>query len=150
MYVAILAVTSHFRSADNPDSVNVYVILGPKAARLLRMSQADIEMGSVAEPVECTFPAPKVKKGKKKAEVDDENDDDDDNSGKPKKKATTSRKPKAAPKKKAKRPIDEEKDIPSDSDSENEDLLGLDSESDHGFDGIESSSDVEVGWKIGK
>jgi len=135
--------------ADDPDSVNVYVILGPKAARLLRMSQADIEMGSVSEPVECTFPAPKVKKGKKKAEIDDEDEDDDDNSGKPKK-ATTSKKAKAAPKKRVKKPLDEEKDIPSDSGSENEDLLGLDSESNHEFDGIESSSDVEGGWKIGK
>jgi len=113
------------------------------------MSQADIEMGSVAEPVGCTFPAPKVKKGKKKAEIDDEDEDDDDNSGKPKK-ATTSKKAKAAPKKRVKKPLDEEKDIPSDSGSENEDLLGLDSESNHEFDGIESSSDVEGGWKIGK
>jgi hypothetical protein len=142
--------TRDFDPADDPDSVNVYVILGPKAARLLRMSQADIEMGSVAEPVECTFPAPKSKKGKKKAEIDEENDDDDDNSDKPKKKATTSKKAKAAPKKKIKKLIDEEKDIPSDSGSEDEDLLGLDSESHHEFDGIESSSDAEGGWKIGK
>jgi hypothetical protein len=127
----------------------VYLILGPKAARLLRMSEAEIEMGSFAEPVECTFPAPKAKKGKKKAEIDEENDDGDDNSGNPKK-TTTSKKAKAASTKKAKKPIDEEKDIPSDSDSENEDLLGLDSESNHEFDGIESSSDVEGGWKIGK
>jgi hypothetical protein len=136
--------------ADNPDGVNVYVALGPKAARLLRLSQADIEMGTFSEPVECTFLAPKVKKGKKKAEAEEANEDDDDNSGKPKKKGTTSKKAKAAPKKKLKKPMDEEKDIPSDSGSEDEDLLGLDSESNHEFDGIESSSDVEGGWKIGK
>jgi hypothetical protein len=142
--------TGFFSPADDPDSVNVYLILGPKAARLLRMSQADIELGSVAEPVECTFTAPKAKKGRKKAEIDEENDDDEDDSGKPRKKATAAKKAKAAPKKKAKKPIDEEKDIPSDSGSEDEDPLGLDSESNHEFDGIDSSSDVEGGWKIGK
>lgn len=136
--------------ADSSDSVNVYVSLGPKSTRLLRLSQDDIEKGSVAEPVECTFPAPKVKKGKKKAEVDEDDDDIDDDGGTSKKKATTTKKAKAAPKKKAKKSIDEEKDIPSDSGSEDEDLLGLDSESNHEFDGIESSSDAEGGWKIGK
>lgn len=151
MYVAIWDDES-FGLADNPDSVNVYVVLGSKAARLLRLSQDDIETGTFSDPVECTFPAPKVKKGKKKPEAKDEEEEEDNEaaSGKPKKKGTLSKKANAAPKRKAKKPIDEEKDIPSDSEDENEDLLGLDSESNHDFDGIESSSDAEGGWKKGK
>jgi len=129
-----------------PDSVNVYISLGHKSTRLLRLSQDDIEKGTLAEPIECTFPAPKPKKGKKKAEVDEE--DEDGRSGKAKKKTPISKKAKAPSGKKSKKPLDDEKDIPSNSGSENEDLLEIDDESDHGFDGIESSSEAEDGWKV--
>jgi hypothetical protein len=122
--------------------------LGPKATRLLRLSQDDIEKGSTSEPVECTFPAPKAKKGKKKAETEQEDDDHDDGT-KAKKKTTTAKKSKATSRKKSKKSIDEEKDIPSDSGSGGEDSLGLDSDSQHEFEGIESSSEVEGVWEIG-
>jgi hypothetical protein len=131
------------------DSVNVYVSLGPKSTRLLRLSQDDIEKSTFADPIECTFPAPKCKKGKKQSKADQEDEEDDEDDGvKGKKKASTAKKPRAPPKKKTKKPTDEEKDIPSDSGSADEDLLDVDDESDHEFDGIESSSEAEGEWKV--
>lgn len=125
------------------DSVNVYVALGSKSTRLLRLSSDDIEKGTLADPVECTFPAPKAKKTKKKATIDDEEDEgeDEDEDGKP----STTKKAKPKPRKKTKKPLDEEKDIvPA---SESDDDFAVD-ETDHELDGIESSSDKEGEWEI--
>lgn len=93
------------------DAVNVYVASGPKAPRLCRFSQADIENGSSAPVIEYTFPAPKARKGKKKAVDDEEDSEDEIGEEKPAKK-------KRAPKGKTKQVMDREKDIALGSDEE--------------------------------
>ena len=63
----------------------MYVVPGPKAARLSRLSRSAIDDGAAGFAVECTFPNPetKTKKPRKKAEktvvdIDDIDDVDDD------------------------------------------------------------------------
>lgn len=105
------------------DAVNVYVASGPKAPRLCRFSQKDIEDGSSAPVIEYIFPAPKARKGKKKAVMDDEGDEEaegDNGEGrdesKPlKRKAAVKGKGKG---KQAKKKLDQEKDIALGSDEE--------------------------------
>ena len=52
------------------DSVNVYVIPGPKATRLTRLTREKVESGDLGFSIECTFlnPESKPKKARKKAE----------------------------------------------------------------------------------
>jgi hypothetical protein len=125
------------------DSVNVYIALGPKATRLLRLSQDDIEKGTLSEPIECTFPAPKAKKSKRKGDPEPTGGEEDG-----KGKASMSKKGRAKPVKKVKKPVDEEKDIAPASGSDEEDDFIDDDESDHDLDGIESSSDREGAWEV--
>nr|XP_018265542.1 ATP-dependent DNA helicase [Kwoniella dejecticola CBS 10117]OBR87700.1 ATP-dependent DNA helicase [Kwoniella dejecticola CBS 10117] len=61
-------------------NVNVYIMPSDQAVRLTRMRLEDVEAGRSIK-IECTFPAPKVKKSKskkgKESDPDDEIDDED-------------------------------------------------------------------------
>jgi hypothetical protein len=66
------------------DSVNVYVVPGPKAVRLSRLTRETIDQGVAGFVIECTFPnhETKAKKPRKKAEktvvdIDDVGNDSD-------------------------------------------------------------------------
>lgn len=86
---------------------------GPQAIRLSRYSQSEIEDGSTAPVIECSFPAPKARKTKRKAT---QNDDDDDPDAEPS--APTQRPRARAKRQAAKRVFDDEKDFARGSDDE--------------------------------
>lgn len=142
------------------DAVNVYVVSGPKAARLCRFSQKDIEEGSLAPVIEYTFPAPKARKGKKKA-AKDEDDGEDDSEGQDGEGESKPAKKKRAAKdkgKQANKKMDEEKDTALGSDEDegdeeypdymrDDDLFA----NDPSIEGILPSSDPpEAGWAVTK
>lgn len=97
--------------------MNVYVASGPKAIRLSRLSQEQLEDGSIAPTIECTFPAPKGRKTKKKGVVivnESVEGEIESSTAKPSKKATKNK----ATTSKAKPIVDEEKDLASGSEEE--------------------------------
>jgi hypothetical protein len=110
------------------DAVNVYVVSGPKAPRLCRFSQAEIEAGSIAPIIEYTFPAPKGRKGKKKSTADDDDADEpegDEAESKPAiKKEKVAKRKGIGNDKQGKKKLDLEKDIAlgSDEDEGDEDM----------------------------
>jgi hypothetical protein len=80
------------------------------------LSQEEIGKGIISDPVECTFPAPKSKKTKKKSNIKaDVGEDDDEDASDGESKA---KKAKAKPRKKARKVLDEEKDLASGSEED--------------------------------
>lgn len=137
--------------------MNVYVASGRHAVRLRRFSKADIEAGSPTPIIRCTFPAPKVKKTKKK-QTDEDNEDregDEATIPPPKKK----RAPKGVAKQ-SKKVTDKEKDTALGSDEEEhdndvpdfdhgEDDAGMFGGEESAMDGILPSSDPpEASWAV--
>ncbi|ORY27061.1 P-loop containing nucleoside triphosphate hydrolase protein [Naematelia encephala] len=97
-------------------AVNVYIVASSSAFRLSRLTQSEVESGSIATKIECTFPAPKTKAKKpKKQKVSDEFDGSDD--------ARTTKKPRAVKGSKAKAKI---KKMPSSDRDELEAIHDLD------------------------
>lgn len=108
-----------------PDAVNVYVSSGPKAIRLSRFSREQVEDGSTAPTIECTFPAPKTRKSKKKTTAEEAGEDDDNQDATPK---PTKKKPAKRTAKGSKPIIDEEKDLALGSDEDEDDYFALENE----------------------
>ena len=147
------------RSLLMPDSVNVYVVPGPRAIRLTRLSLADIEDGNVATPIECAFPrleakaqAPRKRSKKATAKYDGVEDADDDDedvvlASKPPvtKRAKAASKPKAASPDKA--PAEVDMVDMTQWDEEGDDLEEI-----APIDLVDGSSDEEIekenGWKV--
>lgn len=154
----------NYRIADQRiDAVNVYVVSGPKAPRLCRFSQKDIEEGTSAPIIEYTFPAPKARRGKKKAAIDDEGDDEpegDDSEVAGEVKLPIKKRAAKGKGKQAKKKVDKEKDIALGSDEEEgdegyPDYMGDDdlfpNQPSTDTDGILPSSDPpEAEWAVTK
>ena len=150
--------------------MNVYVVPGPKAIRLSRLSRSKVEEGAAGIVIECTFPNPltKAKKPRKKAEktvvdIDDVDSDSDSPRTKETPKKMGDKETNAKPKGKNRTTEKEHSDAggidredlrdlsgwdePFNDEDEEDNVFGLagiedESESDQG------SSERENGWKV--